>query len=537
MAQPHALLEYLLTPQPLASARLRRENLSERRIALALIGTAESWTLSTQLVATPPAVSVDVTLPGGVAVAVGMGLGRDPHAGRSSSARRRHGMTGHTDGGDDDEAAAAAANTATASKKVNSTSQGSINSMSSWTTKGASDNSQQPDAAFRASNTMMPSVSYAAFDANDLVPWKVELSAKGSLSDEKLSFHLLKLAAEHEGVENGIPVSSKFGTRGSFAVWKFHRGDDVSETTPRRHRRIHSFGSRMAAAESHSFLADDAPSVSALLLFPDETEAFHRSLRFLQYDYAFDVFEHSRIESVTVTVAATHPMLNGGTMVTTVLDSIYAYGSVAAREDAIIDPDERKRKRNVLRHLPATDFTLGVTHVYIPPESYSYSDDGQTLFVPDATGGRMMIRFLGGIQDSRGEESSYGSNVTPADAVYEGVKVVADFEVPSLVVRSEGKVKEFPELDVFEGVKLHSHLSGIISGGVRAHLRPEKVTAGPILTTGRNVFNPLEVRTSRRTGDSLIGATRYLTRNPYRRMRSTFRARRWRSKSRSTPFP
>jgi hypothetical protein len=447
-----------------------------------------------------------------------MGLGRDPHAGRSSSARRRHGMTSPTsaanknDGDDDDDdedgaGLGAGGTTATAaSKKVNSTSQGSVNSMSSWTTKGASDNSRPHDAAFRAStNNMMPSATYAAFDANELVPWKVELSAKGSLSDEKLSFHLLKLAAEHDGVENGIPVSSKFGTRGSFAVWKYHhRGDDVSETTPRRHRRIHSFGSRMAAAESHSVLADDAPSVAALLLFPDETEAFHRSLRFLQYDYAFDVFEHSKIESVTVTVAATHPMLNGGTMVTTVLDSIYAYGSVAAREDAIIDPDERKRKRNVLRHLPATDFTLGVTHVYIPPESYSYSDDGQTLFVPDATGGRMMVRLLGGIQDSRGDESSYGSNATPADAVYEGVKVVADFEVPSLVVRSEGKVKEFPELEVFDGVKLHSHLSGIISGGVRAHLRPEKVAAGPILTTGRNVFNPLEVRQEEKTSGCLF---------------------------------
>lgn len=465
-----------------------------------MIGTAESWTLSTQLVATPPAVSVDVTLPGGVAVAVEMGLGRDPHAGRSSAARRRYGMD-PTEAADDG-ADTAAAGTATASKKVNATSQGSVNSMSSWTTKGASDKSRQPDA-FRASNNMLSSAGYAAFDANDLVPWKVELSAKGSLSDEKLSFHLLKLAAEHDGIENGVPVSSKFGTRGSFAVWKFQRADDVSETTPRRHRRLHSFGSRMAAAESHSFLADDAPSVAALLLFPEETEAFHRSLRFLQYDYAFDVFEHSKVESVTVTVAATHPMLNGGTMVTTILDSIYAYGSVAAREDAIIDPDERKRKRNVLRHLPATDFTLGVTHVYIPPESYSYSDDGQTLFVPDATGGRMMIRLLGGIQDSRGDESSYGSNATPADAVYEGVKVVADFEIPSLVVRSEGKVKEFPELDVFEGVKLLSHLSGIISGGVRAHLRPEKLTAGPVLTTGRNVFNPLEVRCRRKSSAPL----------------------------------
>jgi hypothetical protein len=490
-------VEYLLTRQPLASARIRRENIAERRIAIALVGAAESWTLDAQLVATPPALSVDVTLPGGVAVDVEMELGRDPRAGRSRDRR------GQTRGRPDHKRAAASAFAAAAPPPTGrrasaASSQSSANSMSSWTTQAESDasvaNGASSAGAYRAGGAACP-----ALDANDLVPWKFELSAKGTVSDEKLSFRLLKLAAEHDGVENGVPVSSRLGTRGSFAVWRFHKPDDASEATPRRHRRVLSFGSRRAASESfgaHSVLAEDAPSVSSLLLFPEETESYHRSLRFLQYDYAFDVFENSRIEAVTVTVGATHPMLNGGTMVTTILDSIYAYGSFAAREDAVLDPEERKRKRNILRHLPAADFTVGVSNVYIPPESYSYSDDGQTLFVPDAAGGRMVIRLLGGILDGPCDDSSYGSNATPADAVYDGVKVVADFEIPSLVVRSEGNVKEFPELEVFDGVKLHSHLSGVISGGVRAHLRPEKAPAGPVLTTGRNVFNPLEVRRS-----------------------------------------
>lgn len=465
-----------MSSQPLASARIRRENIAERRIALALLGTAESWTCQIQVVATPPAAGVDVTLPGGVAVAVELGLGRDPHAGRSRHSNAKEESPIPTPSAKPPGAGGGGGGS-------------SVNSMSSWTTKDPSES-----GAFRASGTALGGATppLAAFDANDLVPWKVELSAKGSVSHDKLSFHILKLAAEHEGIENAVPVSSKFGTRGSMAVWKY-RPDEGSEATPRRHRRLPSIGSRKTDSFGH--FAEESPSVAAVLLFPEETESFHRSLRFLQYDYAFDVFEHSKLDSITITVGATHPMLDGGTMVTTILDSIYAYGSVAARDDAILDPDERKRKRNVLRHLPATDFTLGVSNVYIPPESYSYSDDGQTLFVPDASGGRMMIRILGGIDVP--EDASFTSNVTQDDMVYDGVKVVADFEIPSLIVRSEGRVKEFPELDIFDGVKLHSHMSGIISGSVRAHLRPERVS-GPVLTTGRNVFNPLEVRNTLR---------------------------------------
>jgi hypothetical protein len=63
--QPHALISNLLSAQPLASAELRRENIEEQRLALAVINTAESWNVDLKVVGTPPALNLDVTLPGG----------------------------------------------------------------------------------------------------------------------------------------------------------------------------------------------------------------------------------------------------------------------------------------------------------------------------------------------------------------------------------------------------------------------------------------------------------------------------------------
>jgi hypothetical protein len=63
--QPHALLSQLLSAQPLASAQLKRENIAEKRVALALVNIAESWNVDVKVVGTPPAVCLDLNLPGG----------------------------------------------------------------------------------------------------------------------------------------------------------------------------------------------------------------------------------------------------------------------------------------------------------------------------------------------------------------------------------------------------------------------------------------------------------------------------------------
>lgn len=63
--QPHALISNLMSKQPLASAKIKRENIAEKKISLAVANIAESWNVDVKLVATPPALCLDVTLPGG----------------------------------------------------------------------------------------------------------------------------------------------------------------------------------------------------------------------------------------------------------------------------------------------------------------------------------------------------------------------------------------------------------------------------------------------------------------------------------------
>lgn len=263
-------------------------------------------------------------------------------------------------------------------------------------------------------------------------------------------------------------------------------------------RRTTSFAHRAALAAAT--METQSSSVAAVLLFTDEMESYHRNVQMLHYDYAFDVWEESKLDAITFSVGASHPMLNGGSMVTTVLESIYAHGSVSAREHAILDPMERRRKRNILRHLPAIDFTFGIQNIFIPPESCSYTDDGQTRSLPQVDGGRLMVRLLGGIEEeqdymasSRSSMSMNGKDGPVETPVSAGIKLVADFGVSSISLNNETNVKEFPELEIYEGAKLRSQTSGKLGGAIKCHLRPQKL-ASSLTSTGPNIFNPLEVR-------------------------------------------
>lgn len=470
--QPHALVEYLLSKQPLASAKIRRERISEQRIAMAVLDTVNEWNSQVQLVATPPAVGIDLTLPGGVSLGIEVMHGRDASAGRSR----------------DDNASFSYMNAEipyesdpVGTMRPPQSSSGA--SMSSWTTRSASD-----IPSYRKAPSASP------FDANHLVPWKVEVSAKGSMNKDKMSFHLLNCSLEHEDPSSPLRTKSQFKTRGSFAVWKAMPDLNSDLSSPLALRKVSSFAHRAALAG-----ATDSPTIASILLFPEETEHFHRESRVLQYDYAFDVSEDSKLDSITFSVGANHPMLNGGSMVTTILESIYAFGSVTARDKAILDPLERRRKRNVLRHLPAIDFTFGIQNSYIPPESCSYTNDGQTKTLPGMEGGRIMVRLLGGIEDAEmeGDEDNIGmpldlmQSPTHNKSVADGIKVVADFGFSSIVLNSETHVNEFPEFDIFEGAKIRALTSGKLGGSIHCHLRPQQSSTS-ISTTGPNIFNPLE---------------------------------------------
>lgn len=424
---PHALLDRLLTAQPLASAKLRHENIAEKRLALAGIDILEGWNMDVKAVATPPALGVDVTMSGGIAVAVEMMHGRDAGAGT-----RRH----------DTESFVAS--------PANDNDSVSGQSMSSWTTNPESVTGKNRRRSTLASASVMSTLP--PFDANELVPWFLEISAKGTINEEKMTVHILKMSARHEDKRSFTQQKSNFTMSGSLAVWKADlltaQKSTMSSPAGLQRRRSNSFSHLMALAAS----SGEAASVGAILLSLDETggsSKAQRLLRMLQYDYAFDVWDDSQVDAVTLSVGASHPLLTGGTMVTTILESIYAFGSMTAREGSVLDPSEPARKRNILRHLPAVDFTFGVQNIFIPVDSLSYSDDGITRCTPEMDNGRMKIRVVGGSHD---HETSAGSGrISPSHSradgrtslsALDGIKLIADFSVGSLSLHSDAKVAE-----------------------------------------------------------------------------------------------
>lgn len=419
---PHALLDRLLTAQPLASAKLRHENIAEKRLALAGVDILQDWNMNVKAVATPPALGVDVTMSGGVAVAVEMMHGRDAGAGT-----RRH---------DTESYAAPTAENESVSGK----------SMSSWTTNPESVVGRDR----RRSTLTSPSVmsTLPPFDANELVPWFLEVSAKGTINDEKMTVHILKMTARHEDKQSLTQRKSNFSMSGSLAVWKADlvtaQKSTMSSPGGLKRRRSNSFSHLMALAAT----SGESASVGAILLSLDETggsSKAQRLLRMLQYDYAFDVWDDSQIDAVTLSVGASHPLLTGGTMVTTILESIYAFGSMTAREGSVLDPSEPARKRNILRHLPALDVTFGVQNIFIPIEALSYSDDGITRCTPEMDSGRMKVRIVGG---SRGHDAVGSGRISPSHSksdghvVDDGIKLIADFSVGALSLNNDAKVVE-----------------------------------------------------------------------------------------------
>jgi hypothetical protein len=283
----------------------------------------------------------------------------------------------------------------------------------------------------------------APFDANELVPWFLEVSAKGTINEEKMTVHISKLSARHEDKRSFTQRKSNFIMSGSLAIWKADlltaQKATLSSPSALKRKRSNSFSHLMALAAS----SGEAASVGAILLSLDEpggSSKAQRLLRMLQYDYAFDVWDDSQIDAVTLSVGASHPLLTGGTMVTTILESIYAFGSMTAREGAVLDPSEASRKRNILRHLPAVDFIFGVQNIFIPVDSLSYSDDGITRCTPEMENGRMKVRVIGGPQshDTIGDDRTSPSQ----SIVIDGIKLIADFSVGSLSLHNDAKVTE-----------------------------------------------------------------------------------------------
>ena len=462
--QPHALMEYLMTKQPLASARLRRENISDEKIAVAALNALDTWSTNVKAVVTPPAVEVDLTMAGGITLSFEMMHGREVANSRKSSTN----TTGRE-----------------SPAPPGIPREISQDSLTSWWTRTP----RSETDSLRMRSVSVPTSSGRVgpsklFDANSLTPWYLETSIDGSMSKDKIVVNVSRCLGRHEDEYAAIPTRSMFTLSGNMIVSRAKESIDVSSVRrpspglPLIKRQL-----SLSTDKKHEY-----PPIHALLLFPETyVPTTNRTNNHLvEYDYAFDVGEETNLDAVSLSYGASHPMLKGGTIISCMLESIYAYGSIFAREGSVADPSEKLRKRNILRHLPACDFTAGIQNTYIPKQAINYFDDGNTRSIPEMEGGRVMFRILGGL-----DESMIRGNAPNPIIVKEGIKLIADFGVSSFSSKSETKVNEFPELEIFEGSKLCSFILGTFDGSITCHLRPQSLVASSF-SSGPNVFNPLE---------------------------------------------
>jgi hypothetical protein len=430
--QPHALLEYLLTNQPLASARLNRENIGdEERITLAVLGTVETWDMKMKAVATPPALSADWTLPGGITVAVETMHGMDISGGRV------RGEVEHVTGSQ-------------GKGIIESTSNETLSSCTMYTEPT---NQNMPRFRSRSGRNRLNQSTHSKndhvplFDANELIPWQLSFSAKGRIDHERIQLSLIDCTAIHN---TSSGTGSKCSLSGNIVVCKPNAASlelsnhdflRATRSSPMRRTKIDT----------------DDPSVSSILLFPERRRTFSLSNpNLLAYDYEFDIGDDTQIDAVSCTVGASHPMLKGGTIITAILESIYAHGSLSARENSFLDMLEIRRKRDILRHLPAVKLTTGVQNIFIPENSLSYSDDGQTNCKPGMDGGQIMIRVLGGYSNessnastatstsTNGSDDAHALQLTPSEdlSVQDGIRVILDFSFGSIDLNNQTNVTE-----------------------------------------------------------------------------------------------
>ncbi|KAL9191484.1 LOW QUALITY PROTEIN: hypothetical protein ACHAXT_001190 [Thalassiosira profunda] len=458
--QPHALLEFLLTKQPLASARLRRENISDEKIAVAALSALDSWSTSVKAVVTPPAVEVDLTMAGGITLSFEMMHGREV----ATSPRRQTGRDSPS--------------FANIPKEISS------ESLTSWVTN---QQGSKESLRLRHGSVTVPtprgssrSVPSKLFDSNSLTPWYFETAVDGTISKDKIVLNVSRCLGRHDDEYAAIPSRSMLSLTGSVVVSRAQSGTTLSDRRPSPSRPL-------IKRQLSNAGQIDAPPIHALMLFPEiyaATSNRSSSNHLVEYDYAFEIGEDTNLDAVSLSYGASHPMLKGGTIVSCMLESIYAYGSIFAREGSVADPSEKLRKRNILRHLPAVDFTAGITNTYLPKQSVSYFDDGNTRSIPEMDGGRVMFRVIGGL-----DESMMSSSKPDRILVKEGIKVIADFGVSSFSSNGETKVNEFPELEIFEGSKLCSFILGTFDGSIHFPVP--------------NVFNPLEAYEINFSGSSV----------------------------------
>ena len=440
----HALLPQLLSSNPLASTQLILTAEQQKDILLAISHSIETFQMSMQAVAIPPSLSIDWTLPGGLTVAI--------------------------------ETSTSALTKASGSSLTRSISNTSLTSSNILYT--------HPSTTSTTKTKLPTPVDFSP--AQYLVPWSITCNVNGSLDNDSVYVSLKEFKlCQGAGSPSQISLSGNIVLqKPQLETLNYHNHTKSNNASSPRNNIMKVPTQTISHASTHHYPTKqgDTPSVISVLLSPllsSSTSVNRKIYNLLKYDYSLDI-DTMQLDTMTVSIGAYHPMLKGGTMITTVLESIYSYGSLAAREGAIMDMNEIHRKRNILRHLPAIDLTAGIQNLFIPEDSNSYSDDGQTKCIPQLSGGRMMVHVIGGIQSTNAVEtetntisvdqlstsflthySNYpqdlsSSNIDKKEStsnrstsnksndkyIEEGIKVVVDFGVASFSLINEGHVNE-----------------------------------------------------------------------------------------------
>jgi hypothetical protein len=459
---PYAFLNDLVSSQPLATAQVRHENLSQYNIVTSILDATERWSVDIRAVATPPAFSVDVSVPGGMTVAVEAMLERDISA---SMTRNVNNGTHVADSGSNLGNQSSAEGHHTFHEIMSYTDHQSISSWDdhSWLTSSAKNLLSTETIYANKPISNVPAGRAIPFDANNVVPWTLEVSMQGTIDQDRVKINLSKFCASHQtnrsisssslkdlGTPAGNTKKYEVSVSGGCVIHTADPSLIPSEsvctnpfTKPIAERKTFA-GNTQHQPEWMDI--KDKPSVCATLLFPDYVAAsskVQRMKQLLQYDYSFDIAENSTIDAVSISVGVSHPMLHGSTIVTTVFESIYAWGTVSAREGSVLNPYEPTRKRNLLKHVPAIDFTAGIHNAFIPEQSLSYIDDGISKIIPQMKNGRMAVRITGGFM----EETSLGRE--GGKSMKDVVKVVVDFGIGFFSLYDETKVNEVSNFTLF----------------------------------------------------------------------------------------
>ncbi|GMI16022.1 hypothetical protein TrLO_g2083 [Triparma laevis f. longispina] len=186
-------------------------------------------------------------------------------------------------------------------------------------------------------------------------------------------------------------------------------------------------------------------------------------------DYGYEITINSfDLDRVSFVQRASHNMLVGGTELKCFMNGTSLQGVFASQQNSKMRLPIRKR--DFLKYLPKAQAQFNIQEFGIDE---GYTDDGMTRLYPDLKQGRVQGRIMGGEMRRSGSSEKLRRNSLRQEIV-KGLRLEIDFG-GEFYVRGEGRLPEFPELDIFENEKMISNFDGNVSGSVVVHLLPPEV--------------------------------------------------------------